>query len=406
MPVRIGQSYVSEAAAGYAKARQKERAEADAAQEKGGIFSELQGKFSGMKFSVGTNPFSGVGTNNVSISPKILKQMEKDPEKRLEYEALLYDVSNTDLVQGRNLKSAGWIIDDNGGLRAWSVGVSDNRNQSSVKRSDKKNWWQELLEKQSKKNKNRSKGSLKALQEKIEEKKKAMASELKDIPYLPADQRAQKRTADSHVTDILRENAEKIMQIPYNGNPMLANAYLQNTKASGTSQAFKNIDELNDYLRDTYQVVSRGMTSISSKYLKKCLTDEDSRNRLFDILRAADESYASHKDEVGFQGMNVRVDENGEVTTESSKSTVTVNEGKRSRQIAAAATQKDMQAVIALLEQDLQEVEDGYKQNKCDEAEVEKVKRLLASAKQRMGTLPDREPTQEEEAIMSINMLI
>ena len=104
--------------------------------------------------------------------------------------------------------------------------------------------------------------------------------------------------------------------------------------------------------------------------------------------------------------MNVRVDENGEVTTESSKSTVTVNEGKRSRQIAAAATQKDMQAVIALLEQDLQEVEDGYKQNKCDEAEVEKVKRLLSSAKQRMGTLPDREPTQEEEAIMSINMLI
>lgn len=406
MPVRIGQSYVSEAAAEYAKARQKERAEADAAQEKGGIFSELQGKFSGMKFSVGTNPFSGVGTNNVSISPKILKQMEKDQEKRLEYEALLYDVSNTDLVQGRNLKSAGWIIDDNGGLRAWSVGVSDNRNQSSVKRSDKKNWWQELLEKQSKKNKNRSKGSLKALQEKIEEKKKAMASELKDIPYLPADQRAQKRTADSHVTDILRENAEKIMQIPYNGNPMLAKAYLQNTKASGTSQAFKNIDELSDYLRDNYQVVSGGMTSISSKYLKKCLTDEDSRNRLFDILRAADESYASHKDEVGFQGMNVRVDENGEVTTESSKSTVTVNEGKRSRQIAAAATQKDMQAVIALLEQDLQEVEDGYKQNKCDEAEVEKVKRLLASAKQRMGTLPDREPTQEEEAIMSINMLI
>ncbi|MBR1697434.1 MAG: hypothetical protein IJ712_04305 [Anaerovibrio sp.] len=406
MPVRIGQSYVSEAAAEYAKARQKERAEADAAQEKGGIFSELQGKFSGMNFSVGTNPFSGVGTNNVSISPKILKQMEKDPEKRLEYEALLYDVSNTDLVQGRNLKSAGWIIDDNGGLRAWSVGVSDNRNQSSVKRSDKKNWWQELLEKQSKKNKNRSKGSLKALQEKIEEKKKAMASELKDIPYLPADQRAQKRTADSHVTDILRENAEKIMQIPYNGNPMLAKAYLQNTKASGTSQAFKNIDELSDYLRDNYQVVSGGMTSISSKYLKKCLTDEDSRNRLFDILRAADESYASHKDEVGFQGMNVRVDENGEVTTESSKSTVTVNEGKRSRQIAAAATQKDMQAVIALLEQDLQEVEDGYKQNKCDEAEAEKVKRLLASAKQRMGTLPDRESTQEEEAIMSINMLI
>ena len=405
MPVRIGQSYVSEAAAEYAKARQKEREEA-AANEKGSVFSELQGKFSGMKFSIGTNPFSGMGTNNVSISPKILMQMENDPEKRLEYEALLYDVSNTDLVQGRNLKSAGWIIDDNGGLRAWSVGVSDNRNQSFVKRSNTKNWWQELLDKQSKKAKKTSKGSLKALQEKIEEKKTEMASELKDIPYLPVDQRALKRMADSHVTDILRDNTEKIMQIPYNGNPMLAKAYLQNNKVAGTSQAFKNIDELNAYLWDNYQVVSGGMTSISSKYLQKCLTDDDSRNRLFDILRAADESYASRKDEVGFQGMNVRISENGEVTTESSKSTVTVNEGKRSRQIAAAATQKDMQAVIALLEQDLQEVEDGYKQNKCDEAEVEKVKRLLAEAKQRMGTLPDREPTQEEQSIMSINMLI
>lgn len=404
MPVRIGQSYVSEAAAEYAKARQKEREEA--ANEKGSVFSELQGKFSGMKFSIGTNPFSGMGTNNVSISPKILMQMENDPEKRLEYEALLYDVSNTDLVQGRNLKSAGWIIDDNGGLRAWSVGVSDNRNQSFVKRSNTKNWWQELLDKQSKKAKKTSKGSLKALQETMEKKKKEMAPELKDIPYLPADQRAPKRMADSQVTDILLENAEKIMQIPYNGNPMLAKAYLQNNKVAGTSQAFKNIDELNAYLWDDYQVVSGGMTSISSKYLQKCLTDDDSRNRLFDILRAADESYASRKDEVGFQGMNVRISENGEVTTESSKSTVTVNEGKRSRQIAAAATQKDMQAVIALLEQDLQEVEDGYKQNKCDEAEVEKVKRLLAEAKQRMGTLPDREPTQEEQSIMSINMLI
>lgn len=405
MPVRIGQSYVSEAAAEYAKARQKEREEA-AANEKGSVFSELQGKFSGMKFSIGTNPFSGMGTNNVSISPKILMQMENDPEKRLEYEALLYDVSNTDLVQGRNLKSAGWIIDDNGGLRAWSIGVSDNRNQSFVKRSNTKNWWQELLDKQSKKAKKTSKGSLKALQETMEKKKKEMAPELKDIPYLPADQRVPKRMADSQVTDILLENAEKIMQIPYNGNPMLAKAYLQNNKVAGTSQAFKNIDELNAYLWDNYQVVSGGMTSISSKYLQKCLTDDDSRNRLFDILRAADESYASRKDEVGFQGMNVRISENGEVTTESSKSTVTVNEGKRSRQIAAAATQKDMQAVIALLEQDLQEVEDGYKQNKCDEAEVEKVKRLLAEAKQRMGTLPDREPTQEEQSIMSINMLI
>ena len=147
MPVRIGASYVSEAAAEFAKARQKEREDTEAAKKKDGVLSELQGKFSSLKFSIGTKPFSGMGTNNVAISPKILKQMEQDPEKRLEYEALLYDVSNTDLVKGRNLKSAGWIIDDKGGLSAWSVSGQDSKNQSSVKRSDKKNWWQEILPK-------------------------------------------------------------------------------------------------------------------------------------------------------------------------------------------------------------------------------------------------------------------
>lgn len=148
------------------------------------------------------------------------------------------------------------------------------------------------------------------------------------------------------------------------------------------------------------------MTSISGKYLQKCLTDSESRERLFDILQAADEAYASRKDEVGFQGMKVTIDENGEVTSESSKSTVTENEGKRRRQIAAAATRKDMQAVLALLEQDLQEVENGLRQNMCDEAEVQKVKRLIEAAKERMGKLPEREDTPEEENIMTINMLI
>lgn len=186
----------------------------------------------------------------------------------------------------------------------------------------------------------------------------------------------------------------------------VSEAHLQNTMASSKNTNFGSVDELTKYLRESFNVVNGGMTSISSKYLKKCLTDSDSCERLFDILRAADESYNSHKDEVGFQGMRIIVDENGEVTAESSKTTVSVNEGKRSRQIAAAATQKDMQAIIALLEQDLQEVENGYKQNMCDAAEVEKVKRLLADAKQRMGRLPDREPTQEEQSIMTINMLI
>ena len=98
MPVKVGGSYVSEAAYSYAKSQM------DAENTESNVMKSLSDKFPNMKFSIGTGPFAGTGTNNVSISPKILKQMEKDPEKRMEYESLIYDISNTDLAQGRNLK--------------------------------------------------------------------------------------------------------------------------------------------------------------------------------------------------------------------------------------------------------------------------------------------------------------
>lgn len=177
-------------------------------------------------------------------------------------------------------------------------------------------------------------------------------------------------------------------------------------RTTGEGQNFSSVDELTAYLRENFRVVSGGMASISSKYLQKCLTDSDSREQLFDTLRAADEEYASRKDEVGFQGMQITIDEDGEVSSESGKATVAVNEGKRRRQIAAAATRNDMQAVLAILEQDLQEVENGLKQNMCDEAEVAKVKQLIEAARERLGTLPDRAPTQAEQSAMTINMLI
>ena len=91
---------------------------------------------------------------------------------------------------------------------------------------------------------------------------------------------------------------------------------------------------------------------------------------------------------------------------ESTKSTVSINEDKRRRQIAAAATKGDMQAVLALLEEDLQQVEDGLKRNMCDEAEVAKAKKLLELAKERMGRLPDRAPNPAEQSAMTVNMLI
>ncbi|MCR5834389.1 MAG: hypothetical protein K6G55_07065 [Selenomonadaceae bacterium] len=170
--------------------------------------------------------------------------------------------------------------------------------------------------------------------------------------------------------------------------------------------SFSDTNDLSKYLFANYDIVKGGMTNISKTFMEDCLTDVDSMNRLFEILNAAEKSYAARKDEVGFQGMKVTIDENGEVTTQSTKSTVSINEEKRKRQISAAATKGDMQAVIALLEQDLQQVQDGLKRNMCDEAEVAKARKLLELAKQRMSNLPDRAPTQAEQTITAINTLM
>lgn len=404
MPVKVGGSYVSEAAYSFAKAQATDK------KEDSGVMKSLAEKFPNLKFSVGTAPFAGSGTNNVSISPKILKQMEQDPEKRLEYEALIYDIANTDVtggnMSGHKLKSHGFIIEDDGGLRGWGISEYDDgnrRQQSHLKRSEKKNWWQDMLGKPKEKKK---KSALKELWKQVDAKKKETDPKKQDIPSVEKNPLAGLQNVHDDVAAILKQNAEKITAIPCNGNPALAKAYLQNTKAMGKSPNFASTNELTKYLQENFSMVKSGMAKISGKYLQKCLTDEESRLKLFDNLRAAEDAYNNRKDEVGFQGMQVTIDEDGEMSMTSSKATVTINEDKRRRQIAAAATQGDMQAVVALLEQDLQQVEDGLRLNQCDAAEVEKAKKLLEQAKERMGRLPDRAATPEEQTTMTVNMLI
>ena len=163
------------------------------------------------------------------------------------------------------------------------------------------------------------------------------------------------------------------------------------------------------YLQDQFNVVREGMTSISSKHLKACLGDEEKRAKLLDNLRVADEMLESRKDEIGFQGMTVEIDENGEMSVTSSKSTVTFNGEKRARQIAAAQTQGDLETVMRLLQVDLEQIEAGLKQNMCDEAEVQKVKDMIAQAEQRKGELgdtADKENDPAAKAAFAVNMLI
>lgn len=141
MPVKVGNSYVTEAAYSYAQAQVAEESE-------GGVLQSLAKQFPNLKFSTNTAPFSASGLNNMAISPKILREMENDPEKRLEYEALIYDVAQLQITNP-TVKSHGTILDANGGLSMWSVSQSGDdtkRTKTSLNKNEPKTWWQALLE--------------------------------------------------------------------------------------------------------------------------------------------------------------------------------------------------------------------------------------------------------------------
>ncbi|MDO4204412.1 MAG: hypothetical protein Q4D07_07965 [Selenomonadaceae bacterium] len=181
----------------------------------------------------------------------------------------------------------------------------------------------------------------------------------------------------------------------------------KSTMTSGQKErAFSNINDLCKHLFSNYEVVKGGMVNISSKYLRSCVKDDEKLQSLYEILSAADANLKEKRGEKGFQGLRISIGDDGEVTMESGKKTVGFNHDKRKRQLSAAATRGDMNAVLALLEQDVKELERGLKENACDAAEVEKAKKLLEQAKQKMAALPDRAPTQAEQTAMAINMLI
>ena len=125
MAVKIGNSYVSESAAAYAQSHVDEKSE--------NVLADLSKQFKDVKFGVGTQPFGSTGTNNISIAPNILRQMANDPEKRMEYEALIYDCANVlkDSANRPGLKAQGFVIDGKGELSMWAISQSGDDEKSA-----------------------------------------------------------------------------------------------------------------------------------------------------------------------------------------------------------------------------------------------------------------------------------
>lgn len=132
MPVKIGNSYVTEAALAYAQERADEKPD--------NVLSDLSKQFKDINFSVGTKPFGGSGTNNITIAPNILRQMANDPEKRMEYEALIYDFDKVlkSSAKRPGLKAQGVVIDSKGETSMWSIGQfgDDKPNRSLMHFTD------------------------------------------------------------------------------------------------------------------------------------------------------------------------------------------------------------------------------------------------------------------------------
>jgi hypothetical protein len=152
--IKVGNSYVSETAYAQAKARIA-KGEKGGKSAEAGILDALRKTMPGWNLSTGTQPFGGSGLNNIGIHPSILRQMANDPEKRLEYEALMIDIQNlptgNDQPSGTKMIARGFILDESGGLSGWSIVQTETNEQTqkySVLPRDKKTSWNDILQEQ------------------------------------------------------------------------------------------------------------------------------------------------------------------------------------------------------------------------------------------------------------------
>ena len=352
--VSIGnQRGISSTAVELARAHVSEVKESGEKQTADTVLNDLKNQFKGTNFTVGTKPGAGIGTNNITIAPSILREMASNPEKRVEYEAVIRDQVAAAGVWKQlcpNVQNAGFVIHSDGNSSGWSMSRPNGENgngffTATVKR--KENWIQEMMNK---------------LQEQREERaKKAKAGK---------------------------------------GAAVVANVQ---TKAK--EQQFRTTNDLISHLHDKYNVVKEGYTSISSKYLQDCLADEGKSQSLMEKLAAADEALAAAKEKGGFQSMKVKIDENGEVTTETVGRSVGFNGNKIARKLAAATSSRDINAILTELQSDLAVCQDGLRDGACDEAEVQKVKDMIARAQQRQGELLGK-PEDKSAQTVSLDLII
>lgn len=170
MAVKVGNSWVSETALTYAKAKSGSGTSVS--------LKALSDRYPGVNFTTNTQNFSQKGTNNIQIAPNILVQMQNDPDKRVEYEALIYDcaqlVYSGKMSQGGmgyHIKAAGTVINADGSVGGWSIAEDDDggqtRNSTKLDKDKKDTWADKIHEKQKAKSEKARKEAVARLQEQM-----------------------------------------------------------------------------------------------------------------------------------------------------------------------------------------------------------------------------------------------
>lgn len=98
------------------------------------LFKEWSSTYKNLKFYAGETKFGKGGVGNMTISPDKLREMERDPKAKAEFEKVLKDcneVAREMKDKGTaKLKSQGFVFDAEGGLTGWSI-ASDSYTESN-----------------------------------------------------------------------------------------------------------------------------------------------------------------------------------------------------------------------------------------------------------------------------------
>ena len=125
---RIAGNYVAAQAAAHV--RSKLRGSSTGNQ----YLNKLSAQYPDLEFSVGAKPFGRQGIGNVTIDPATLREIESNPKKRSEFEAMLKDCNQCakeSAIMGKSkIVSQGFLLDANGELQGWSVTKNSSGTQS------------------------------------------------------------------------------------------------------------------------------------------------------------------------------------------------------------------------------------------------------------------------------------